>query len=106
MQAKTRAHEKQTLARITANEVGKELNISRALASQYLNELAKEGVILKINSSASVFFGPQVPGRSQCVRLSSEPYLSMAELEQELAKGVKSKRDFEKMIGSGSGTQL
>ena len=27
----------------------------------------------------------------------------MAELEQELAKGVKSKQDFEMMIGSGSG---
>ena len=103
VQAKTRAHEKQTLARITANEVGKELNISRALASQYLNELAKEGVILKINSRPVYFLDRKCLEEANGVRLSSEPYLSMAELEQELAKGVKSKRDFEKMIGSGSG---
>ena len=103
VQSKTHAQGQQTLAQITAYEVSKELSISRALASQYLNELTKEGAVIKINSRPVYFLDRKTLEEVHGVRLSFDSYLSISELEQALAKGNKGKHDFEKLIGSSSG---
>ena len=103
VQSKTHAQSQQTLAQITAYEVSKELSISRALASQYLNELTKEGAVIKINSRPVYFLDRKTLEETHGVRLSFDSYLSISELEQALAKGNKGKHDFEKLIGSSSG---
>ena len=103
VQSKTHAQGQQTLTQTTAYEVSKELNISRALASQYLNELTKEGAVIKINSRPVYFLDRKTLEEAHGVRLSFDSYLSISELEQALAKGNKGKHDFEKLIGSSSG---
>ena len=103
VQSKTHAQSQQTLAQITAYEVSKELSISRALASQYLNELTKEGAVIKINSRPVYFLDRKTLEEAHGVSLSFNSYLSISELKQALAKGNKGKHDFEKLIGSSSG---
>lgn len=44
------------LRRFTANDISEMLNISRNLASQYLNELVKEKQAMKVNSRPVYFF--------------------------------------------------
>ena len=56
MREKTRTYSKDNAEELTANGISKELNISRALASQYLNELVKDGTIIKISSRPVCFF--------------------------------------------------
>ena len=46
----------QDLKRFTANDISETLNISRNLASQYLNELVKEKRAIKVNSRPVYFF--------------------------------------------------
>ena len=103
VQSKTHAQSQQTLAQITAYEVSKELSISRALASQYLNELTKEGAVIKINSRPVYFLDRKTLEEAHGVSLSFNSYLSISKLKQALAKGNKGKHDFEKLIGSSSG---
>lgn len=103
VQSKTHAQSQQTLTQTTAYEVSKELNISRALASQYLNELTKEGAVIKINSRPVYFLDRKTLEEAHGVSLSFNSYLSISELKQALAKGNKGKHDFEKLIGSSSG---
>ena len=43
------------MERFSANAIGKKKNISRTLVSQYLNELFKEGQLIKINSRPVYF---------------------------------------------------
>lgn len=45
----------QDLKRFTANDISETLSISRNLASQYLNELVKEKLAIKINSRPVYF---------------------------------------------------
>lgn len=103
VQSKTHAQGQQTPTQTTAYEVSKELNISRALASQYLNELTKEGAVIKINSRPVYFLDRKTLEEAHGVSLSFNSYLSISELKQALAKGNKGKHDFEKLIGSSSG---
>lgn len=103
VQDRTRNYTKATLDCLTANAISKELSISRALASQYLNELVKDGVVVKVNSRPVYFFHRKELEESNGIRLSQEPYLSLLELERDLAKGSKGKQDFEKLIGYDSG---
>ena len=103
VQSKTHAQGQQTLTQTTAYEVSKELNISRALASQYLNELTKEGAVIKINSRPVYSLDRKTLEEAHGVSLSFNSYLSISELKQALAKGNKGKHDFEKLIGSSSG---
>ena len=103
VQSKTHAQGQQTLTQTTAYEVSKELNISRALASQYLNQLTKDGAVNKINSRPVYFLDRKTLEEAHGVSLSFNSYLSISELKQALAKGNKGKHDFEKLIGSSSG---
>ena len=70
VQSKTHAQGQQTLTQTTAYEVSKELNISRALASQYLNELTKEGAVIKINSRPVYFLDRKTLEEAHGVSLS------------------------------------
>lgn len=45
----------EALHRYSANYISREKNISRNLVSQYLNELVKEGILIKINSRPVYF---------------------------------------------------
>ncbi|MCD8084543.1 MAG: sigma 54-interacting transcriptional regulator [Clostridiales bacterium] len=103
MREKTRSYAQEHAGELTANGISLELNISRALASQYLNELVKDGVAVKISSRPVCFLHRKELEDASGVRLRAESYLSWAELEKELAGGTKAKKDFEKLVGCHSG---
>lgn len=52
----SRGYALKDLKYFTANHISESLNISRNLASQYLNELVKEGRAIKVNSRPVYFF--------------------------------------------------
>lgn len=84
--------------RHTANDISEALNISRNLASQYLNELVKEKRVIKVNSRPVYFFHKKNVERSTqtvfdvCVFSSREEFVIKC-LEKE------TKHDFQKVIG-------
>ena len=68
---KTRACTRETAEQLTANTISKELNISRALASQYLNELVRDGTVIKISSRPVCFLHRKALEDANGVRLST-----------------------------------
>lgn len=100
---KTHGYTQDTLGELTANEISKRLNVSRALASQYLNELVKDGTVIKISSRPVYFLNRKVLEDRHGVKLGAEPYLSVGELERDLSRGRRGRRDFDKLIGGQGG---
>ena len=83
----------------TANYLAGKLNISRNSASQYLNEFAKEGRLLKINSRPVYFFHKEVLEELYQITFSETAFLSLSELERYLEAHSGKKKNFEKAIG-------
>lgn len=84
----------------TTIKISEKLNISRNLASQYLNELVKEGVALKVNSRPVYFFDKRVIEKKYEVRLEGNIYFGMQELLGILKADKDAKRGFKKAIGN------
>ncbi len=103
VQNKTRSYTQATLGELTANEISKRLNVSRALASQYLNELVKDGTVIKISSRPVYFLNRKVLEDRNGIKLGSDPYLSVGELERDLSRGQRGRKDFDKLIGGHGG---
>lgn len=103
VQNKTRSYTQATLGELTANEISKRLNVSRALASQYLNELVKDGTVIKISSRPVYFLNRKVLEDRNGIKLGSDPYLSAGELERDLSRGQRGRKDFDKLIGGHGG---
>ncbi len=82
----------------TANHISESLNISRNLASQYLNELVKEQKAIKINSRPVYFFHKKNVERSAQVRLDSCVFSGLDEFQMKCRNGDR-KRDFQKAVG-------
>lgn len=63
----SRGYALKDLKYFTANHISESLNISRNLASQYLNELVKEERAIKVNSRPVYFFHKKnVEREAQC----------------------------------------
>lgn len=100
----TQKFQKTNMDVYTANYISSELKISRNLASQYLNDLEKDGTIVKVRSRPVYFLHRQVLEETYGVHLKEkEAYLSMEELISELEQGFHGKSGFEKLIGYNSG---
>lgn len=82
----------------TANHMGESLNISRNLASQYLNELVKERRAVKVNSRPVYFFHRKNVERSLNVALDSCLFSGLDEFILQTEQG-ETKKDFRKAIG-------
>lgn len=70
----SRGYALKDLKYFTANHISESLNISRNLASQYLNELVKEERAIKVNSRPVYFFHKknverEAPGRPGNLRI-------------------------------------
>jgi len=68
----SRGYALKDLKYFTANHISESLNISRNLASQYLNELVKEERAIKVNSRPVYFFhkkNVERPGRPGNLRI-------------------------------------
>lgn len=84
---------------LTASQIGLALNISRNLASQYLNELAKEGELIKIISRPVYFLHKVTLENMYGVHLQDNEFASEEELKKELSRGHILGKGFEKVIG-------
>ena len=86
------------LKQFTANDISENLNISRNLASQYLNELVKETRAIKVNSRPVYFFHKRNVERSAQVTFDTCIFSGLDEFLIKSRSG-ESKRDFQKAVG-------
>lgn len=84
---------------LSANGIGKKKNISRTLVSQYLNELFKEGLLVKVNSRPVYFLHKEMLELRYGVILSGNLYYSLNDLMEELLQTQFQMQDFGKAIG-------
>ena len=70
----------------TAEIIGKKLNVSRSVISKYLNEMSKNGQLIKVLSRPVLFLEKQAINLEIGVPLVQEEFLSVAELDACLAK--------------------
>ena len=89
---------KANLHACTTAEIGSQLHLSRNLVSQYLNELVKEKVLIKISSRPVYFLHKESVGRKLNLNISELESLNGAEFLELLKKEGKSSI-FGQMIG-------
>lgn len=78
--------------------IAADINVSRNLASQYLNELVREGLAVKVNSHPVLYFHKRGLERYLQAKLGEAEYPSMAALLGSV--DMMPQHDFEKAIGS------
>lgn len=82
----------------TTTAVASACHVSRNLASQYLNELVREGPAIKVGSRPVLFLHRRDLERYLQAKLEKNEYSSMSELL--MLAGRRASRDFEQAIGS------
>ncbi|WP_367569412.1 sigma 54-interacting transcriptional regulator [Lacrimispora sp.] len=88
----------QDLKHFTANDISETLNISRNLASQYLNDLVKEKLAIKVNSRPVYFFHKRSVERSSLVTFDTCIFSGLDEFMIK-NRSKESKKDFQKAVG-------
>lgn len=88
---------KNNLKFFSANHISSELNISRSLASQYLNELYKENELIKINSRPVIFFSKK---KFEYLSGTSLAKSSFADKNEFYSILNSNKKNFSNMIGA------
>lgn len=93
----TRDLDASNIGNFTTASVAAECHVSRSLASQYLNELVREGAAIKINARPVVFLHRHAAERYFRRKLEKSEYASLKELLA--AVGSSDAKDFDKAIG-------
>lgn len=83
----------------SANNISDSISISRSLASQYSNELVKDGIFLKISSRPVYFLHKKVLERKFSTLLVEDEYIGTSELLAALSYTNLELHDFSKAIG-------
>lgn len=99
LKAATRAHGLSDTKEFQAVYVANELNISRSLASQYLNALYTDGLLVKVTSRPVLFYDKSGLESLYRVSLSETEYISLDELTGTIEQLTHSSYDFEDVIG-------
>lgn len=86
----------------TAKSISDFLNISRNLASQYLNQFVKEDWVIKINCRPVYFLHRETLERMKHVTRLNASYGSLNTLREEIEKKESSKLNFSKAVGCHS----
>lgn len=93
----TREFDPSRLERFTTQEIAASISVSRNLASQYLNDLVREGHVVKVGSRPVLYLHRHNLERYLQVRLDRPSYAGVDEL---LAlRGARATRDFERAVG-------
>ena len=87
------------IQQFSANVLSSDLNISRSLASQYLNKFVKEGTLIKIASRPVCFLHRKTIEKQFQMELSTTVFYSVEEFIEILSQGTCIKKNFMKMIG-------
>lgn len=81
----------------TTTRIASDINVSRTLASQYANELVREGLVVKVNSRPVIYLHKAAFERYLQATLGSCEYPSMSALLKEA--GVAEDKDFSRAVG-------
>lgn len=85
------------LARLSTSDIAETLLVSRSLASQYLNDLVRAGLVVKVAGRPVRYFHRRAFQKRFQVKLSASEYASLADLVQ--ATGIADHRDFARAVG-------
>ena len=85
------------LVRLSTSDIAETLLISRSLASQYLNDLVRAGLVVKVAGRPVRYFHRRAFQKRFQVKLSASEYASLADLVQ--ATGIADHRDFARAVG-------
>lgn len=83
----------------TAKSISDEMHISRSLASQYLNELVKEKLIMKVNSRPVYFFHRQKMEEVFKISFQEDDFYDLQEVKQYINDHSVGDGDYSKIIG-------
>lgn len=83
----------------TTNRISYQLNISRSLTSQYLNELCKEQMLVKVSSRPVYYFYRKGLEKKYAVTLHEMEFYNINDLMNILSQEQYNKDDFYKVIG-------
>lgn len=84
---------------LSANAISKEMHISRSLASQYLNELVKEGIIFKINTRPVYFLHRQKIEEQFQLHLKDTEFYDLEDFREYIRRHGKLEQQFAHLIG-------
>lgn len=84
----------------SANFFADALRISRSLASQYLNELFKDGYLIKIVTRPVLFLTKKTLEQKFSIAFLNNTFLSVEEFQKFIVEYQKHQYDFEDVIGS------
>lgn len=93
----TRGIDTAPTGQLTTARIAADINVSRSLTSQYLNELVRDGLVIKVNTRPVVYLHRAVLSHCLQASIDKSEYSSMAELLE--CAGIHEKKDFEKAIG-------
>ena len=82
LEALTSAVSLDDLARLSTSDIAETLIISRSLASQYLNDLVRAGLVVKVAGRPVRYFHRRAFQKRFQVKLSASEYASLADLIQ------------------------
>lgn len=97
LEALTSAVSLDDLARLSTSDIAETLIISRSLASQYLNDLVRAGLVVKVAGRPVRYFHRRAFQKRFQVKLSASEFASLADLIQ--ATGIADHRDFARAVG-------
>ena len=80
--------------------VAESLRISRSLASQYMNELHVEGLLIKVSSRPALFYDRATIERGVGSRMMQQSFLSLEELLAYIERLRAHKYNFEDIVGA------
>ena len=100
---RTKEFQKAASEVFTANYLAGALNISRNSASQYLNEFAKEGTLVKTNSRPVYFLHRETLEEAYHIRMNRCVFASLGELQEYIRRLSVKKKNFAKAVGNDAG---
>lgn len=87
------------LLKCDSSYLSKSLNISRSLASQYLNEFYRDAVFVKIHTRPVYFLDKHTLESVYQIKLENDEFYDEKELMDQLGKALSTKRSFLKAVG-------
>lgn len=84
----------------TAQSMSDEMHISRSLASQYLNELVKEKIVMKVNSRPVYFLHRKKMEELYQTVFQDDDFYDLEEVKQYVMSHSQGDGDYSKIIGS------
>lgn len=100
LEKQTKKFDMKYVSSYTTVDICNQLHMSRSLVSLYLNEMVKEGTVIKVNSRPVYYLNRLVLEHKYHMQIEKNEYLSILELTKEIEKFVSKESDFDKAIGS------